>query len=106
MMFKELLGDAFPIIQRIAPAIASALGSPIAGGATLAAVNLLSNAFGISPEKVGNLGDAISNDPKAEITLAALESNFSSFFKANNLNIKMPATVEINIKLAWDQSSQ
>ncbi len=104
-MFKDILGEAYPIIEKVAPVIATAIVSPLAGSATLAAINLIASAFGISPEKMDQLSDAIIKDPKAEMTLASLESNFSAWFKAHNFPIKLPSSIEINIKLAWDSKS-
>jgi hypothetical protein len=100
-MFKEILGEAFPIVQRVAPIIATALGSPIAGSATMFGLNLLASAFGVNPSNIKSLENAIVTDPDAESRLGDLESQFSDWFQSNAHKFKMPLKAEINVKLEW-----
>ena len=101
-MFKEILGDAFPIIKEFAPAIASAIGSPISGIATMFGINLLGNAFGISPAEVSKLGAAIVENPEAQTKLQQIQDSFSEWFTNHAEQFKMPSSVEVNIKMNWN----
>lgn len=103
-MFKEILGDAFPLIEKLAPAFASALTSPMGGAITLTAINLLSNAFGLNPKEVKKLGETIVNDPDSDSILENLEETFSALIR-QNWNLKMPTKAEITIKLEWPAES-
>jgi hypothetical protein len=101
MMFKEVLGDAYPLIEKLAPAFAAALTSPLGGAMALTAVNLLSTAFGINPKEVKKLGETIVNDPEADSILENLEDLFSSMLH-QQWSVKCPAKVEFNVKLEWN----
>ena len=78
-MFKDLLGDIFPIIEKAAPILATALGSPIAGSASVIALNLLASAFGININDANKLSTAIYADPDAAIKLKEVEEKYASF---------------------------
>ena len=82
-MFKDVLGDAFPLIEKFAPLIATAVSSPAAGAATMIGLNLLANAFGIKPSSLDKLGDSIVGDPNCEKKLCALHNQYEEWFKAN-----------------------
>jgi hypothetical protein len=99
-MFKDLLGDAFPIIEKVAPVIAGILGSPVEGVAAQYVITALGNAFGIAPKEISHLGDAIVNEPLAQDKLSILESVLPQLFAKNSL--KFPSHVEISIKADWD----
>lgn len=104
-MFEKILGEAFPLIQQYAPVIATALGSPVAGTATVLGINLLSHAFGIKPNQVDTLEKTIMNDPEATNRLSNLEAIFSEWFKSHENQIRMPSKVEMNIKLEWNDTA-
>lgn len=93
-MFKEILGDAFPLLEKYAPMVASTLGSPIAGSATAFVLNSLRTSFGINDPDISKLGAAIVSSNDACDILSQLESNLK--------NIRLPSSIEINIKLAWN----
>lgn len=100
-MFKELLGEAFPIIEKTAPIMASVLGSPIAGTATLWGLDLLSAAFGINPSDPAKLKEAVLQNPNSYNMLNTLEG----YFKSNFPQLKAPSKAEINLKIEWDTLS-
>ena len=63
-MFKELLTDAWPIIEKTAPIVAAALGGPYAGTATLV-FNLLSKNFLAERRRIfQSLVKNIMDDPR------------------------------------------
>lgn len=88
-MFKEILGEAFPIIQKVAPVIAGAVGSPVAGAAAMLGVNLVANAFGISNRDIHKLGDAILSNPDADNRLTELEGSFGHMLKTYPQDINL-----------------
>jgi hypothetical protein len=100
-MFKEILGNAFPIIEKVAPVIASALGSPFNGAAAMFGINLLAHAFGINPSNVNELSDAILSHPDSHDKLSRLEDCFAEWFENNQQYFKLPTKAEFNIKLEW-----
>ncbi len=99
-MFKEILGEAFPLIQHIAPILAGALGSPLAGIGTTAAIHLLGSAFGVKPEEITKLGDVIKSHPEAETKLSLLESIFSEL-----QSVKLPSKIAVSINIEWPNNS-
>lgn len=102
-MFKEILGDAFPIIQRFAPFISLALSNPLAGELTSFGLNLLSNAFGVNPNEVQKLSESILSTQDPSSLLSNAEKEFTNWFKLNN--IRLPNKLEFNIKIEWDNPS-
>lgn len=104
-MFKELLADAFPVIEKFAPAFASAISGPMVGLASKFALDLIANAFGIPPADLPALSNAIISDPKAPDCLSELEAKFGDWFKLFK-NARMPSKAEFNVKLEWNDVSQ
>lgn len=77
MKFKEFLGDAFPIIEKYAPVVATAIGGNMAGTA-VAALMLVAQYFDSpKPLNIPNIKDAILNHPEPESILKKLGANFS-----------------------------
>lgn len=105
-MFKDILGDAFPVIEKVAPAIASAIASPAAGVVTTFAITLLAHAFGLTPDGVKKLGAAIMDSPDANDRLSGLEETFSNWFKNILPTMRFPSKAEINVKLEWNNTQQ
>lgn len=103
-MFKEVLADVFPLIEKFAPTVANALGSPWAGAVSIGVLNLLGNAFGVNPADPKNLCTHIQATSDAEGILSQLEFNFADWIKSSNVQFKMPNKAELNIKLEWDQA--
>ena len=100
-LFKNLLKEAWPIIEKSAPAIASSLSIPYVGTA-MAAINVLTKAFGIDNFDLPALSKAIVDDPDCEGKLCELENNYGEVLK-NILSNHFPSEAEINIKLKWPQ---
>lgn len=98
-MFKEMLGESFALLEKFAPSIASAIGSPAAGTATMFGLNLLSSAFGVP---ANNLGSALTTSHDCSDRLCQLEETFGQWFKNNSGQIRLPSTVEI--KISWNDS--
>jgi len=103
-MFKQILGEAFPVLEKVAPLIASVVGTPAAGSAAVVGMNLLSNALGLNPANVEQVGPAILANPDANNILASLEDKFSVWFKNAVPQMKELSSMEINIKMTWDPS--
>ena len=101
-MFKEILGEAFPVLQKIAPVIANAVGTPTAGSAAIIGMNLLANALDLNPANLNQIGPAILANPDANNILASLEDRFAGWFKSYVPTLKMPISLEINVKMTWD----
>lgn len=101
-MFKEILGESWPVLQKVAPVIASAIGTPAAGSAAIVGMNLLANALGINPANINQIGPAILSHPDSNEVLSSLESRFSEWFKSYVPTLRMPTSLEINIKMTFD----
>lgn len=102
-MFKEILGDAFPIIEKFAPIIGSALGSPAAGTAAGYLINLVANAFGVNISDIRKLAPAILGDDRAGEKLSDLEFTFADWIQnaSRNFQLKLPQKIELNLKVEW-----
>jgi hypothetical protein len=100
MMFKEIFAEAFPVIEKLAPSIAGAIGSPVASAATMFGINLLGNALNVNPVNVRDVAQAVLTDPDAQGKISDLETMFAQWFKGHQC-FKMPAKAEINVKLEW-----
>lgn len=93
--FKELLGEAFPIIEKCAPVVATAVGGNIAGTA-IAALMLVGKYFNSpKPFRVTDIKDAILNHPESESILKNLAENFSGEM-VDILKQHFPKEIEIN----------
>jgi hypothetical protein len=93
----HLLADVMPILLKAAPTIASVVGSPIAG----VGINLLENALGVEHGDIAGLVGKIA-DPGSEHVLSDLDSQHSSWL-TQLLKVKMPSSIEINIKFNWQE---
>jgi hypothetical protein len=103
-MFKDFLGEAFPIVQKYAPLLATTIVSPGAGAVAMFGLNLLGNAFGLSPDHLDTLDKTISLHPDPGSTLAGIDDRFSSFLQAHPLALRFPKQAEITLKLTWDDT--
>lgn len=101
-MFKQILGEAFPLLEKVAPLIASVVGSPVAGSAAVVGMNLMANALGLNPANVEQVGPAILSHPEISSVLRSLESKFGPWLKSFNPTSAMPSSMKINIELMWD----
>lgn len=104
IMFKQILQDIFPILEKVAPTFATALGSPIAGVASTFALSILANKFGLNPKDVAKLPEVINADPECNDKLCEIENTFADWFKNNAQQIKSPSKAEINVKVEWDNA--
>jgi hypothetical protein len=97
-MLKELLGEAFPLIEKFAPSVATLLGSPIAGAATSGAIAMLNLVFGGKEEStVANLATLVSQHPEVESKLKVIESFFSGLTQITGT----PSNFEFSLKIGW-----
>jgi hypothetical protein len=101
MNFKEVLSDVYPIIEKYAPTLATALGSPLSGMAAVFGANIIANAFGVNVNDVKRLPEIIGSDLDAKEKLCSLEETFSSFFQNASNNFKMPNHLEVTVKASW-----
>ena len=98
-MFKELLADAWPIVQKIAPAIAAALGGPSAG---LALTALLAIGKKFDVQDITQLAQHILSDTNAESKLQEADLDFSDeITKAAVKSISKLQSLKANIELTW-----
>ncbi len=95
-MFKELLSDAWPIIEEVAPKVASTLAGPYAEAATLV-FGLLVKVFGCDKHDIPTLLKSISEDPESHSKLLEVQSSIP-----DNIKNIMPSSAEVTIKLNWD----
>jgi hypothetical protein len=99
-MFKEILGEAFPVIEKAAPVLATILGSPVSGIVANVALKAVAKKFDIEDLSSDALPKAITNDPEAESKLSQVEKYAIEFFKKNN--IPVPSHLEVNLNIKAD----
>ena len=97
-MFKEMLKDVWPLLEKSAPMIASALGAPSIGLPAMIAINALGSKF-----NGNNISDSMKNDPACEDKLCQLENVFSQFFKNPSQQLPLPNGIEVNVKINWEK---
>lgn len=99
-MLQELLKDVFPLIQKSAPTIASALGSPALGIPAMWALSLIGNKFGIDVQHTDpqELVKVMTSDPQCTDKLCQLENHFAEWFKGSEIKI---SEAEVNIKIKF-----
>lgn len=105
IMFKEILGEAFPFIEKFAPSIATVIASPIAGSLSALALQMIGHALGVSSDPSA-IRERIAQNPECEGVLSQLESTFGDYIKNAHFTIKMPIKAELNLKLEWEQAQQ
>lgn len=101
MKIKDMLGEAFPILEKFAPDIAAGIGGPV-GIALSAALPLLGKAFGSGAGDLPGLAAAIVGDPNVQEKLAALNEEHATWMANFTKEFPFPSSAEINIKLNWD----
>jgi hypothetical protein len=97
---KELLSDAFPIIEKFAPGIAGAIGGPI-GFAAGYIIPVLARAFGSPSTDLKQLVANILNDPHAADKLGEIEHEHSDWLCSITDSVDRLTSAEVNIKLSW-----
>lgn len=101
-MFKEILSDVWPILEKSAPFISSLVGAPYASVPAVLAMQTLASKFGLSVDEVHKLPSIMQNDPACNDKLCEIESFFSHWLQGTNGSFQMPITdAEINIKLKF-----
>lgn len=101
-MFKEALSEVFPLIEKVAPVVAQALGGPYAGTASLV-LGLVAKAFGVDKHDVPALVKSILEDPESHAKLLDVQSEIPNEFVEMFRNLlKLPKEAEVNVKLRWD----
>jgi hypothetical protein len=73
--FKEAFAELLPVIEKAAPMIASALGGPLAGTASVA-VSALAKVYGSLPSDIPSLIKDIKNDSDSDTKLKNAQSLF------------------------------
>jgi len=100
MKLKEIFNDALPIIQRVAPTIASAIGGPL-GLASGYVLPILASAFNIHPSNPQSIVQAILSHDGSEDTLASVEKEHGSVLCDLMNTVSNLENAEINVKLNW-----
>lgn len=97
-MFKEILTDVLPIIEKVAPVLANTLSGPYAILASHV-VSMLIKAFEIENNDIHALAKSITDDPESHIKLLQVQSNIPiylgmlvDFFK----NAKIEVVIRFN----------
>lgn len=96
-MFKEILGAAFPIIEKVAPLLASLLGSPYAGIGASMALSTIGKRFGLDENEIGKIQTTILSDPDKENKLIEVENFMSGLFK----HVPLPTSFKFNLEVNW-----
>lgn len=98
-MIKEMLADAWPIIEKVAPALAQAIGGPVLGSA-VTAFGWLAKKF--EANELSALVDRIVNDPDSESKLQQIDLDFSDeMTKAAVRSVGKLASLKANVEIAW-----
>jgi alkyl hydroperoxide reductase subunit AhpF len=93
-MLNTIFKDISPLLLKVAPTIATALGSPIAG----IALQILANKFGGDVVNPAALVNTISNHPNAGHILTEAENDHASVLKSLLSDNKIKS-VEMNFKV-------
>jgi len=105
-MFKEILADAWPIIEAASPIVATALGGPLGGTASIV-FKLLGNAFNCPTHDIPTLVKNIIEDPEAHAKLLTVQSGIPDAYKQMLKDIlRLPDEAEINIKMKWESQNK
>jgi len=90
--FKDALLDVLPIIEKGAPILATALGSPLAG----IAVSALASAFDVKNNHLPSIIDNIKSSIDPDNRLLRAETEYTSYFTQRPLQ-----SAELTVKLQW-----
>lgn len=100
MRLNEVFREALPVIQRVAPSVAAAIGGPI-GMAADYIFPILANAFGVSTAEPTQVVQAILSHDGSENTLAKVEQEHCDVLCGIMNSMTHLSQAEINIKLSW-----
>lgn len=101
MNFKDLLYDVLPVIEKTAPTIATALGSPAAG----IAIKVLCDSFGCSPNDIPNLIKNINEDSDSLTKINNAEGDYLQKI-AGLFASRFPLKASMTINLEWEPMNQ
>ncbi len=96
---KELLNDAFPIIEKCAPSIAGAIGG-VPGFALGFILPALSKAFNAPSGDIPQLVTNILNDPDNKAKLAKIQDEHG-WIATLSTEMNRLAGAEITVRLNW-----
>ena len=74
MSMKDIFKEALPVIEKVAPAIATALGSPVAG----VAISCLAKMFNGDEKDLSKLAECILSDENVQDKLCKVEEDYLS----------------------------
>jgi hypothetical protein len=100
MKLKDVFREVLPLIQRVAPSVAAAIGGPI-GMAADYIFPVLADAFGVSTSEPKAVVDAILSHDGSENTLAKVEADHCDVLCGLMNSVNQLSQAEINIKLSW-----
>ena len=98
---REVFHEALPIIENVAPSIASVIGGApgVAAGVLLP---LLAKAFNTNPGDFRGLVNNITTDPDAEKKLVDVVMQHASWASSIASDVKFPSHVEITLKMDFN----
>lgn len=102
---KEIFKDALPIIEKVAPTVAGAIGGPF-GIAAGYVIPILSSAFGSDAGHLDKLASNIFADPGAEDKLKNIENQYGNWISGLMMSVNHLADAEINVKLKWQDATK
>lgn len=100
-MYENILGEAFSILQKFSPIIATAIGNPELGALTTFIIGMLSSAFGVTSKDLASLSTAILSDPDPSLKLSELETTVKPFITSMLKRFSLPSQAELTLKLSW-----
>jgi len=95
---KSALMDILPLIEKSAPAIASAIGTPSTG----VVVSLLCDLFGANKNDLTDLVNKVISDPSADKKLVSVQDTF--FNNVKGWLSSKPSKAVISLCLEWGDS--
>lgn len=99
--WKEAFVDILPVIEKAAPIIATAIGSPMAGTASVA-LSVLAKVFSQQQWDIPGIVHAVTNDPEAESKLRSAQPMFQQHM-LDEWRKYLPQ--KLTIIAEWDKST-
>jgi hypothetical protein len=100
---KDVLEDAFPLIEKFAPALGSAIGGP-PGFALGFVINTLFGTFNTRSHDIKQLINDMKSDPNVGDKLQAIEKDCLDIINNVPTNLNQLKGCKINIELEWKDS--
>lgn len=101
---KEILTDAFPIIEQFSPALATAIGGP-PGFAVGFILPILAHTFGAKPTDIKQLVSNIKADPQSQSKLKQIENDCLDILRNVPSNMNQLVSCKINLELEWNPNT-